>query len=87
MVAAHEGPVIVIGDSPADITAARNSGCAFIGFVTTPGRAQTLRDAGVTALFSDFSKLPALIAQAERAATPDTSSPAAYRAPGGPGNN
>lgn len=70
MVQSYNGPVIVVGDSPSDLAAARAAGAAFVGFVTTPSRAQTLRDAGVTALFSEYKKLGAQIAQAERAGTP-----------------
>jgi phosphoglycolate phosphatase-like HAD superfamily hydrolase len=76
MAATHGGPVIVIGDSPSDFAAARAAGAAFIGFVTTPGRAQSLRDAGAAALFTDFAQLPALIEQATRAAAPNQTRPA-----------
>jgi phosphoglycolate phosphatase-like HAD superfamily hydrolase len=58
-----DGPKIIVGDSASDLVAAEAAGAVFIGFATTPLRAQKMRDAGAVHLFSDYAKLPALITQ------------------------
>lgn len=79
LIKAHDarGPVIIIGDSPADFKAAQKAGSLFIGFVATPAAAQKMRDAGATHLFSNYADLPDLITRICREFSPSQNGPSA----------
>jgi phosphoglycolate phosphatase-like HAD superfamily hydrolase len=70
MAARHGGPVIVVGDGMADLSAAKTAGVLFVGFASG-ARADALRKNGAVATFCDYDQLPGIIAQILRpAATP-----------------
>jgi len=59
--------VIVIGDTPRDISAAREAGCTSFGVATGRHDAATLRDAGADIAVDDLSEPTALLAMIDDA--------------------
>ena len=78
MTARHDGPVIVVGDGMADLTAAKNAGVLFVGFASG-ARAEMLRAQGAVATFDDYAQLPGIIAQLLRPAAAPAARPAGFR--------
>jgi len=77
MAAKHGGPVIVVGDGMADLSAAKSAGVLFVGFADG-ARADALRKNGAVATFCDYDQLPGIIAQLLRPAATPTARPAGY---------
>lgn len=77
MSAQHGGPVIVVGDGMADLTAAKTAGAVFVAFASG-ARAEALRVQGAVATFDDYAQLPGIIAQLLRPAPAASPRPAGY---------
>jgi phosphoglycolate phosphatase len=77
MAANHGGPVIVVGDGMADLTAAKTAGVMFVAFAAGE-RAAALRNAGAVAVFDDYAQLPGIIAQLLRPAPAPSARPAGF---------
>ena len=54
------GSVVLVGDTPRDVHAARATGCAFIGVTTGPYNKEALAKAGARIIFDDLTDLRSL---------------------------
>jgi beta-phosphoglucomutase-like phosphatase (HAD superfamily) len=57
LIGSRTGGCVIIGDSVADITAARAAHVASIGYANRPAKQRTLADAGADAFITDMTQL------------------------------
>ena len=51
------GHCAMIGDSPSDVTAARQARVAVIGYASRPGKSELLADAGPDVIIADLAEI------------------------------
>ncbi len=67
---------VLVGDSTADVLAARASGVRIIGYANKPGKRTRLLNVGAKAIINDIAVLAALVEHSSAFRAPNRSSPA-----------